>query len=117
MVNVHFFVLGPAGNEVLFSSAKAAMDDAESLSDTFKFADEDTRFYVPHMNPLIGDIEQGIAVHVIEREAHDAMILLDQGEIGEIIKVIRSNSVVSVGGENGLAVLCVLETDHADPFP
>ena len=58
-----------------------------------------------------------VPVRVIDREGHDAVVLLENGLVVELVKVVRPDPVVSVCRQDVLAVSAVAEALDPHPLP
>lgn len=89
MEDVDLHILRARRYEGLVKAAKAAMDRVEALGDPHKLPNKGPGSYIPHVDALSGDVEQGVPIRVVGDERHDGVILLDQGGVRQFFKVVR----------------------------
>jgi hypothetical protein len=135
VVDVDLVVLTTAGHEAAIVAAETAMDGVEALGDTGETADHALLFHAPQVNSLqskiiswfswIGklflaanflaylccNIEQGVAVRIVQGESHDAVSLLKDATVCLLLfEVIGTDPMVSVSRQDELSILSVRQS-------
>ena len=62
--------------------------ECADLSDSVKFPDERPTPHIPHPETLGGDVQQGVAVSIVQCERHDGVILLYEWEVTQLLEVV-----------------------------
>lgn len=117
VIDVNFVILTSGGNERFTHTTETAVKGVKSLSDPNIFSHEAPGVDVPEMETLSGDVEQSVLVGLVHREAHDPVLLLKDGDIGQIFEVVRANSMVRICSQDMLAICTEVERLNPDPFP
>ena len=115
--DVDLVVLTSGRNEVLVSSTETAVNGEETLLDTDELPDQAFFLNVPQVDALVGHVEDGVTVAVVEGKGHDAMILLQDMSVLELFQIVGPDSVVCICCQDGLAVATISQALDPHTFP